>query len=127
MMDKKVRELLNQQINKELYSAYLYLDFLFFFEERGLNGFANWYFIQAQEERDHAMLFYRYLINNNETLIMQTIVDSICFDFASVYGSGITEIYTPAIESITKCIIDGTTFSISDKRKFEDYCTTNFQ
>ena len=66
MMNPKVRELLNDQINKELYSAYIYLDFSNYFEERGLDGFANWYFIQAQEERDHAMLFYRYLLNNNE-------------------------------------------------------------
>ena len=66
MMNAKVRELLNDQINKELYSAYIYLDFSNYFEERGLDGFANWYFIQAQEERDHAMLFYRYLLNNNE-------------------------------------------------------------
>ena len=64
-MDSKVRELLNDQINKELYSAYLYLDFSNYFEERSLDGFANWYYIQAQEERDHAMLFYRYLQNNN--------------------------------------------------------------
>ena len=73
MMNEKVRELLNQQINKELYSAYLYLDFSNYFEDRGLNGFANWYFIQAQEERDHAMLFYRYLQNNNEKVTLEAI------------------------------------------------------
>ena len=66
MLNAKVRELLNAQINKELYSAYLYLDFSNYFEKRGLDGFANWYYIQAQEERDHAMLFYRYLLNNDE-------------------------------------------------------------
>jgi len=73
MMDTKVRELLNQQINKELYSAYLYLDFSNYFEDRGLDGFANWYYIQAQEERDHAMLFYRYLQNNNEKVTLEAI------------------------------------------------------
>ena len=61
MMNEKVRELLNQQINKEFYSAYLYLDFSNYFQARGLDGFANWYMIQAQEERDHAMLFLKYL------------------------------------------------------------------
>ena len=65
-MDKKVSELINEQINKELYSAYLYLDFSNYFERRGLAGFANWYNVQAQEERDHAMLMYRYLINNDQ-------------------------------------------------------------
>ena len=41
-MDKKVSELLNAQINKEFYSAYLYLDFANYFERRGLSGFAHW-------------------------------------------------------------------------------------
>lgn len=73
MLNKKVKELLNQQINKEFYSAYLYLDFSNYFEARGLDGFANWYKIQAQEERDHAMLFYQYLHNNNESVTLDAI------------------------------------------------------
>lgn len=73
MLNEKVRDLLNQQINKELYSAYLYLDFSNYFEDRGLDGFANWYMIQAQEERDHAMLFYKYLHNNNEKVTLDAI------------------------------------------------------
>ena len=73
MMDKKVKDLLNQQINKELYSAYLYLDFSNYFKNRGLDGFANWYYVQAQEERDHAMLFYQYLQNNNETVTLEAV------------------------------------------------------
>ncbi len=72
-MNRKVRDLLNQQINKELYSAYLYLDFSNYFSARGLDGFANWYMIQAQEERDHAMLFYQYLQNNNEKVVLEAI------------------------------------------------------
>ena len=63
-MDKKVSELLNDQINKEFYSAYLYLDIANFFSAKGLDGFANWYLIQAKEEEDHGMLFYTYLHNN---------------------------------------------------------------
>ncbi|MBR4031060.1 MAG: ferritin, partial [Clostridia bacterium] len=66
MLDKKVSKLLNEQITKELYSAYLYLDFSVFYEAEGLDGFANWYMIQAQEERDHAMLFLKYLQQNGE-------------------------------------------------------------
>ncbi len=72
-MNKKVHELLNQQINKEFYSAYLYLDFSNYFEEVGLDGFANWYKIQAQEERDHAMLFYQYLQNENQKVTLEAI------------------------------------------------------
>lgn len=73
MLDKKVKELINQQINKEFYSAYLYLDFSNYFEAKGLDGFANWYKVQAQEERDHAMLFYQYLHNNNESVTLDAI------------------------------------------------------
>ena len=73
MMNAKVHELLNQQINKEFYSAYLYLQFSNYFEDAGLDGFANWYMIQAQEERDHAMLFYQYLQNNNEKVMLEAI------------------------------------------------------
>ncbi len=72
-MDKQVHALLNEQINKELYSAYLYLDFSNYFKAKGLDGFANWYMIQAQEERDHAMLFYTYLQNENQTVTLDAI------------------------------------------------------
>ncbi|MBR5273343.1 MAG: ferritin [Clostridia bacterium] len=72
-MDKKVHELLNQQINKEFYSAYLYLQFSNYFKEIGLDGFANWYMIQAQEERDHAMLFYTYLQNEDQKVTLDAI------------------------------------------------------
>lgn len=72
-MNAKVRDLLNQQINKEFYSAYLYLDFSNYFEDVGLDGFANWYKIQAQEERDHAMLFYQYLQNENQKVTLEAI------------------------------------------------------
>ncbi len=73
MLNKRVHELLNQQINKEFYSAYLYLDFSNYFKRRGLDGFANWYMIQAQEERDHAMLFYTYLQKENMTVALDAI------------------------------------------------------
>ncbi|MBO7393850.1 MAG: ferritin [Abditibacteriota bacterium] len=72
-MDKKLHELLNDQINKELYSAYLYLDFANYYTEQGLDGFANWYSIQAQEERDHALLFVKYLQNNGEKVTYEAI------------------------------------------------------
>lgn len=73
MLSEKVAALLNEQVNKEFYSAYLYLDFSNYFEARGLDGFANWYKIQAQEERDHAMLFYQYLQNNNAKVTLESI------------------------------------------------------
>ena len=73
MLNENVRKLLNEQINKEFYSAYLYLDFSNYFEDAGLDGFANWYKVQAQEERDHAMLFYQYLQNENQKVTLEAI------------------------------------------------------
>ncbi len=72
-MDQTVHTLLNDQINKELYSAYLYLDMANFYAQKGLDGFANWYEIQAKEEQDHAMLMYRYLHNNGEKVTLEAI------------------------------------------------------
>ncbi|MBH1939612.1 ferritin [Mobilitalea sibirica] len=73
MLQKEVLELLNQQINKELYSAYLYLDMANYYADQNLGGFENWYYVQAQEERDHAMLFRQYLLNNGERIVLDSI------------------------------------------------------
>ena len=72
-MDQKVYELINDQINKELYSAYLYMDFANYYADEGLNGFANWYMIQAAEERDHALIFRKYLIDNSCKVVLGAI------------------------------------------------------
>ena len=72
-MDQKVAYLLNDQINKEFYSAYLYLDMANFYSRKGLDGFANWYEIQAKEEQDHAMLMYQYLHNNDVEVTLEAI------------------------------------------------------
>ena len=73
MLDSKVANLINEQVNKEFYSAYLYLEFSAYYEDEGLDGFANWYKVQAQEERDHAMLFYQYLLNNEQKVVLEKI------------------------------------------------------
>ena len=64
MLNDKIAKLVNEQVNKELYSAYLYLDFANYYENEGLDGFAHWYQVQAQKERAHAMMMRRYLIDN---------------------------------------------------------------
>ena len=73
MLDKKVIELLNDQINKEFYSAYLYLDIANYYTEQDLDGFANYYMVQAQEERDHALLFMKYMQNNGLKVTLEAI------------------------------------------------------
>jgi ferritin len=83
MLMKEVAELLNEQINKEFYSAYLYLDMSNYYDHVNLNGFSNWFKVQAQEERDHAMLFLTYLQNNNEGIKLTSIAgpDKVYSDF----------------------------------------------
>lgn len=72
-LKQEVFDVLNTQINKELYSAYLYLTFADYYEDRGLKGFANWYMIQVQEEVDHAKALRRYLLDNDCTPQMEAI------------------------------------------------------
>ena len=73
MLNEKVSKLLNEQINKEFYSAYLYLDISNYYYNEGLEGFGNWFRVQAQEERDHAMLFLQYMQNNGEKITLELI------------------------------------------------------
>ena len=72
-MNEQVAKLLNEQINKELYSAYLYLDIANYYDELDLDGYANYYMIQAQEERDHALLFMKYMQINNLKVTLEAI------------------------------------------------------
>ena len=109
-MNQKVRDLLNDQINKEFYSAYLYLEFSNYYAEVGLDGFENWYRIQAQEERDHAMLFYQYLLNNDQKVTLEAIAKPDCdladnmaplqkaFEHEKYVTSLINDIYAAAFE-----------------------------
>ena len=73
MLNSKIEKMLNEQINREFYSAYLYLYFADYYEESGLKGFANWYNVQAQEERDHALLMRQYLHNNDAKIKLEAI------------------------------------------------------
>lgn len=73
MISKEMQELLQKQINMELYSGYLYLDMANFYAEAGLDGFAHWYEVQAQEEFDHAMLFRGYCINNDVPVVFNAL------------------------------------------------------
>ena len=72
-MNEQVAKLLNEQINKELYSAYLYLDIANYYDELDLDGYASYYMIQAQEERDHALLFMKYMQINNLKVTLEAI------------------------------------------------------
>ncbi len=72
-MDKKVAELLNAQVNKEFYSAYLYLGISRYYTKQDLPGFASWYRVQAEEEQEHAMKIYDYLLDHDEDVTLDQI------------------------------------------------------
>ena len=118
MLDKKVAELLNEQVNKEFYSAYLYLDFSIFYENAGLDGFANWYKIQAQEERDHAMLMMQYLQNNGETVTLEAIAkpDKVLDDKLHVLELGLE--HEQYVTSLIHTIYDAA-YSVRDFRTMQ--------
>jgi ferritin len=61
MLNKKMEQSLNEQMNREMYSAYLYLSMSAHCTNKGLKGFANWFMVQFHEEMFHAMKFYEYI------------------------------------------------------------------
>ena len=61
MISKKLHDAINAQINAELWSAYLYLAMSMDAETKGYKGVANWFYVQFQEEQDHARIFMNYL------------------------------------------------------------------
>lgn len=78
MLNNRIVELLNEQINKEFYSAYLYLEIHHYFEERGLEGFAHWYKCQAHEECEHGMKIMKYLQSEDAEVDLMTIEQPRC-------------------------------------------------
>jgi ferritin len=68
-----MQDAMNEQINKELFSSYLYLSMAAWFEDRNLPGFANWMRVQADEEREHAMKFYDFILERGGKVALKAI------------------------------------------------------
>ena len=106
MINKKICELINEQINKELESAYLYLGFANYFTEKNLDGFAHWYQVQANEEIEHAKKFIDYLHVNGYIVKLEKIdvVDDDFDDDVEVLSKGLQheKFITATIENIYK-------------------------
>lgn len=108
MLDQKITDLLNSQINKEFYSSFLYLDMSNYYYDKNLNGFGKWFSIQAQEEYEHGMLIMKYLLHNSEKVVFSAIAapDKTYTDFKQpleaafehelYISSSINEIYSEA-------------------------------
>ena len=75
MLQKKIEDALNEQINAEMWSAYLYLSMSLHFEHEGRSGIANWFKIQFQEEQAHALALMDYLNARDGKVILRPIAD----------------------------------------------------
>jgi ferritin len=92
MIDAKLQEAFNDQINKELYSAYLYLAMKTRFMEWNLQGFVNWFDVQVQEENAHAMGMFNYLDERGGNIDLRAI------DKPQIKGSTPLEIFEHVLE-----------------------------
>ena len=73
MISKKLQEAINYQINRELFSEYYYLSMASYFNSAGLSGFENFFLIQVEEERFHAMKMYNFLNERGARVCLQAI------------------------------------------------------
>jgi len=72
-MKKTMQDAMNEQINKELFSAYLYLSMAAYFEDKNLSGFSKWMRAQEAEEREHAMKFYDFILERGGKVTLKAI------------------------------------------------------
>ncbi|MDE6330932.1 MAG: ferritin [Muribaculaceae bacterium] len=75
MLSKKIEDALNEQINAEFWSGYLYLSMSCHFADKGLDGVANWFRIQFQEEQAHALALLDYLHARGGKVVLSSIAD----------------------------------------------------
>jgi len=73
MIGKAMQDAMNEQINKELFSSYLYLSMAAYFEDKNLMGFGHWMRVQADEEREHAMKFYDFILDSGGRVRLKAI------------------------------------------------------
>jgi len=92
MLKQRVLEAINDQINAEYYSAYLYLAMSAYFYDKGLPGFANWMYIQYQEELTHGNKFFNY-VNERGGKVVVKAIDQVQTDFG-----GIIEVFEKTLE-----------------------------
>jgi ferritin len=103
MLKEKMLNAINEQINAEQYSAFLYLSMSAWFHDKGLPGFANWMYIQYQEELTHANKMFNYVVERGEKPVLKSI------DQMPVEWDGIIEVYEATLkheQHVTE-LIDG--------------------
>lgn len=119
MLNKKIEHEINNQINAEFYSAYLYLSMSAYLTTINLNGFANWMKLQYQEEIEHAMKFYNYIIDRGGKVTLQAI------EKPKIEWTGIVNIFEETLaheQHVTALINNLMTIAINEK----DHASVSF-
>lgn len=119
MLSDKMTKILNEQVQKEFYSAYLYLSMEAYFLHQNLDGFANFFHVQVQEERDHALKFFSY-INQAGGKIELMQIDAPQVEFAS--AEHVFELTLEHEQLVTKSIYNMVDQAIEER----DHATNNF-
>jgi len=119
MLTKKIEKALNQQINAEFASAYLYLSMANYLNEENLTGFSNWMKSQYEEEKFHAMKMYDYILERDGVVRLDTI------NKPKHKWKGIIDVFEDTLkheQSVTKMINNLTSLAIDER----DHATVNF-
>ena len=119
MLNKKVEKVINEQIVKEYYSAYLYLSMAAYFEDKNLSGFANWMKVQFEEEQFHAMKFFNYVVERGGRVTLEA------FENPKVKWNSIIEVFEDTLkheELVTESINNLMKVAIEEN----DYASVSF-
>lgn len=92
MINDRVKEILNEQINKEFYSAYLYLSMGAYLSDMGMYGISKWMEIQAREEIDHGMILFDYILKRKAKVELRAL------NAPEISFSGAQDIFEKAYE-----------------------------
>ncbi len=117
-LSKNVEKVLNKQINAEFWSAYLYLSMSSFLDREGLSGFANWLKVQYQEENEHAMKIYEYVLERDGRVLLEPIQE------VQHEWGGILELFEAVYEHEQK-VTEMINNCVSVAMKEEDHATTS--
>ena len=119
MISEKMAKALNNHLNKEFYSAYLYLAMAAYFDEQGLTGFSHWMKAQSNEEYQHALEFYNYIDSVGARVVLEAI------EKPKTEWNSSLEVFQDALEHellVTKLINDLAALA----KEENDFATANF-
>jgi ferritin len=118
MISKKIESALNEQINAEFFSAYLYLSMSAYFQASNLPGFANWTHIQYQEEISHGMKIFNHINERGGKVVLDTIAKP------QSKWTSVIEVFEQVLhheQKVTKLIHNLVDLAVSEK----DHATNN--